>query len=482
MKNQLQAELSSTLQRRKNNDVPNKKPNFVVPKNTTINAIYNQLKVLEAVEKAMSGNADLLHNNATTSDYSNSSSDESAPSGRNTASTLPRRSAKNAAAAADKPKLMISHGKPNFVRPAAIPFKVPSSSSSPAMVTNHTPVVVTAPEMVTVVKMTTPPPATTTSVRLPPKPAVAIKQPSPSSPPPPPLLPPQPPTLRRLKSFEQIIMEAGNREPSATPINSQKPQSNGAWSPPPQLMTKHTTPLSNRSTPTSGRSSPFNNHSSSSACSSPLPPRKTTIFKQLQQQYQETTTPPSTATTAAPKTPIATKSVGTVFKSKFDGDECEQTNEIQRKLQSLKTVDMHEVTRNIASNHQQHNYDAIDSSAEQHRVKWSKTTNESSKTTTTTSSISNNYNNRTAPAQPTTNNKMVNHPNFNVKPMISFSKDLSDTPNRYPDTVKVMRSAATVTTATADESAAESKENNYFSDLKFIINEYGEVVQSSITH
>lgn len=72
-------------------------------------------------------------------------------------------------------------------------------------------------------------------------------------------------------------------------------------------------------------------------------------------------------------------------------------------------------------------------------------------------------------------------PNFNVKPIVSFSKDLNTTPNRYPDMVKVIKTSSenhTYNTTTRTLNNAESKENIYFSDLKFIINENGEVVHS----
>lgn len=87
IKNQLQAELCSTLHRRQNGG--NKKPNFVVPKNTTINAINNQLRELQ--------------NNAQTLPTTN---------GKTTAESVPTNA--NTKEKEEKPKLLISHGKPNF--------------------------------------------------------------------------------------------------------------------------------------------------------------------------------------------------------------------------------------------------------------------------------------------------------------------------------------------------------------------------------
>lgn len=87
IKNQLQAELSSTLHRRQTNG--NKKPNFIAPKNTTINAINNQLRELQ--------------NNAQNQPVTNGKTVTDAKQ------TKPSADDKE-----DKPKLLISHGKPNF--------------------------------------------------------------------------------------------------------------------------------------------------------------------------------------------------------------------------------------------------------------------------------------------------------------------------------------------------------------------------------
>lgn len=93
IKNQLQAELSSTLHRRQNGG--NKKPNFIVPKNTTINAINNQLRELQ--------------NNAQS--QSNTSNGKSATDAAH--QTRPSTDAKDKDKE-EKPKLLLSHGKPNF--------------------------------------------------------------------------------------------------------------------------------------------------------------------------------------------------------------------------------------------------------------------------------------------------------------------------------------------------------------------------------
>lgn len=80
----------------------------------------------------------------------------------------------------------------------------------------------------------------------------------------------------------------------------------------------------------------------------------------------------------------------------------------------------------------------------------------------------------------------LNHdsPNYDIKPFVSFSKDLSSTPNRYPDVVKVIKKSENSSYITSNSNStmtllkSEANENMYFSDVKFIINENGEVVQT----
>lgn len=155
IKQQLQDELNSTLRRRQNGQ-QGKKPNFVVPKNSTINAIYNQLNELDN-QKAVAALAEPNY------DRYNIEQPDSIPSRNmepifNTASisrnvlppttynnisnnplqqfqnigTLPRSTiSPNRSVDEAKPKLLITHGKPNFVRPSVPTLRPKLQDSQP---------------------------------------------------------------------------------------------------------------------------------------------------------------------------------------------------------------------------------------------------------------------------------------------------------------------------------------------------------------
>lgn len=148
----MQDELNSTLQRRQKGE--RIRPHFVLPKNSTINAIYNQLQYLDSQNaNNTDANADAAYplqqqylaklnptddNNgyqeqpaAPATTFYNTSNNINGNNGNGAsnaaatpfvqyAATLPRASpARTEEPASKTPGLMISHGRPNYVRPVA---------------------------------------------------------------------------------------------------------------------------------------------------------------------------------------------------------------------------------------------------------------------------------------------------------------------------------------------------------------------------
>lgn len=480
MKNQLQAELCSTLKRRQNGQ--HKKPNFVIPKNSTINAIYNQLKVLDAVEKAMASEGESSSEKPTNGSPSNGS-----PLPER-ATTLARPKT-NTPADTEKPKLMISHGRPNFVRPEPV-FKI-ATAVPPQPIISPEP---TQPISSVGVKST----EDVKNVQL--KSNISVE----------PTLPntdievstPQPIATKTIQASQQFNGFTAHNKTTAsnglnfvealqvTNINKSSENeettkyTNGANT----LKTsgahysnstvKSFTKLSH-STPTSGRSSPV--------LSSPLPPRKVPTIGYKQ---QDAMTSQSGSNTLKTSQKILISESSTSSTSSITSSACAEQNEIQRKLQSLKTVDMHEVSRHTES-----------SAAPTRRWTAKKVYgSQSPPLAMTTAAAASPLSPRkaqpfkvhTQPQSPHITSPAIHHlaqngsPNFDVKPIVSFSKDLCVT-NRYPDKVKVFRStsssseAASVSTKATSTDSSTSETNTYFSDLKFIINENGEVIHSSVT-
>lgn len=476
MKNLLQAELCSTLKRRQNGQ--NKKPNFVNPKNSTINAIYNQLKVLDAVEKAMSSEGE-----STNEKHANGITTSKASPVPERATTLPRPKT-NTPADIDKPK-MISHGRPNFVRPdpvfkmaTAVPSQ-PTISPEPKQSSLNHPV--NGDEAVKTVQRF----KSISSI----EPTISNNHSEESTA----ERSPQQATTKTMQTAQQFNCFTGHNKTTATNgqnyfqavqeaniIKSVETEETVKCTSGASTVTMNAAHYSNstaksftklsHSTPTSGRSSPV------LPTASPLPPRKllTTGFKQ-----QDALTSQSSTTTTV-KT-IEKHLVNESSTSSITFSDCSEQNEIQRKLQSLKTVDMHEVNRHISPAPTR---------------KWTAKKSSQSPPLVTASPLpprkAQPFKVQTQPQSPHITSPAIHHlnqhgaPNFDVKPIVSFSKDLCVT-NRYPDQVKVLRSASSSSEAVSvstkitsnGTSTSETKENTYFSDLKFIINENGEVIHSS---
>lgn len=440
----LQAELCSTLKRRQNGQ--NKKPNYVMPKNTTINAIYNQLNV-KTVEKAMASEGE-----STSEKYTNGSSSKVPTLQPERATTLPRLKT-NTPADTDKPKLMISHGRPNFVRPepkTAVPSQ-PTISPEPKK--PNLGLAINDNEAVKTGRLK----SISTAVVVPTNNHVEDSTSERS----------QQPNFHKtsptcftghnkitvtngLNYFETVqpanISKSSEKDDTAKYTNGASTvKTNGA-------QYKNSTAKSfvqlSQSTPTSGRSSPI------LSSASPLTSRKVLGFKK-----QGTLTQSSTSV------------LKTAEKSSITLSACDEQNEIQRKLQSLKTFDMHE------------------SSSPATTRKWTAQKIYGSQSpplmNTTASPLPPRkvqFKVQTQPQSPHITSPAIHHlaqhgsPNFDVKPIVSFSKDLCVT-NRYPDQVKVLRSASPSPEAVSVSISSET--NTYFSDLKFTINENGEVIHSS---
>lgn len=136
IKQQLQDELNSTLRRRQNGGHNPSKPHFVVPKNSTINAIYNQLNELDNIANGTSTYEPPKLESHSEPAYSaqvpsSNVTMNSSPLQHFNSATLPRSTVSPSRVVDEqKPKLMISHGKPNFVRPS-VPTLRPKPLDAP---------------------------------------------------------------------------------------------------------------------------------------------------------------------------------------------------------------------------------------------------------------------------------------------------------------------------------------------------------------
>lgn len=424
-------------------------------KNSTINAIKNQLKVLDAVEKPMSSEGESSSEN-----HTNGSSSNILPLPVRV-TTLPRPKT-NTPADTNKPKLMISHGRPNFVRPD------PKIGVPPQYTNNSEP---TPPNLNfavngnDAVKLGQLQPISSIEPTLPNK---NIEDSTPER-------SPRPIVTKTMQTAKQEHCGTGHNKTSETngldyfeavqDGNITKSNDN-------EETVKYTNGAStiktngahysnttvnifielSHSTPQSARSSPV------LASASPLSPRKVIGFK----QQDALTSQNITALKAADKRRISDSSTAT--SSSITASDCAEQNEIQRKLQSLRSVDKLE----------------LQTPTRKWTAKKIYGSQSPSLLMTATSPLpprkAHTFKMQTQPQSPHITSPAIHHlakhgsPNFDVRPIVSFSKDLCE-PNRYPDQV-----AVSVSTKVSNSCSSTRESNTYFSDLKFIINENGDVI------
>lgn len=345
-----------------------------MPKNSTINAIYNQLNEIDKqIQQTMDSTEDKTDNNNV--DLTSKRS-----------ATLPRPS-NNSKSGEEKPKLMITHGKPNFVRPTVqTKFKNLENGES-----NNSKVAI--PEQI--FKATNSPP-----------PAVAKE------------------------------------------LNHNRPH----------FLPKLSVTIKSSQNMCGERSLP------ASVNSSPIPVRKIPLIKQNSDSSEIGSTKPPTIATL--------KSVTTKQIEPKNTEVC--SNEIQRKLQSLRSIEL--ADDKLTTKPQPKSQHASPIPPRKAQLFKPQQIQQ--------------------PVNPKITSPIIHHlnhnkssgggPNFNVKPIVSFARDLSATPNRYPDKVQLKTvsndNSNNSRSINGDHGDDVSKENVYFSDLKFLINENGEIVQTIVPH
>ncbi|XP_037051858.1 uncharacterized protein LOC119085544 [Bradysia coprophila] len=380
IKNQLQAELSSTLHRRQTGG--NKKPNFIAPKNTTINAINNQLRELQ--------------NNAQNQPITNGKTATDAKQ------TKPSTDDKDKE---EKPKLLISHGKPNF--------KISSNGSNSKKLLEKDENV-SGNELIGTLR-------------------------------------------RRLKSVEALDEIEPAERSNDKSVNEPK------FVPEPKVVVAEPTKIVRQPQKiVQEQTNVFN-----SVPKSPIAPP---LFYKASVKNFSTVTSNTSATdgnSEIKRTIRRLKSVELLEQTEKSTDDKTELNDIQRRIQNLKNVEIHKI--NSSSN----GFTSEVRTDEHHRIE-----SISVRSTTETDCF------QSSPILPRRaqlfkqqqnleNSKItsptihhINHGNSNykVKPITSFARDLQLEPNRYPDTVAVTKTA--------------EPEPVFFSDIKFIINSNGEVVRS----
>lgn len=380
IKNQLQAELSSTLHRRQNGG--NKKPNFIVPKNTTINAINNQLRELQ--------------NNAQSAPAAN---------GKATNDATPVKHHTTASDAKDKeekPKLLISHGKPNFkIQSNAISSKkLWEKDDKPA-----------ENELIGTLRR----------------------------------------RLKSVESLDQIDQFENSSDKSST---SQK-------------SVDGTKKIGSDVQNGVGERYKCGVPESNTTIVSPKPQIAPPLFYKASVKNFNTVTS-NTQTDGNNEIKRTIRRLKSVELLEQSTDDRTELNDIQRRIQNLKTVEINKI--NGLSN----GY-ASETRVEEHKQMESISVRSTTVETDCFQSSpilprraqlfkqqQNLANSKiTTPVVHHINNGNMN---YKAKPITSFSRDLQLTPNRYPDTVPVTK--------------VTEPEPVFFSDIKFIINSNGEVVRS----
>lgn len=77
--------------------------------------------------------------------------------------------------------------------------------------------------------------------------------------------------------------------------------------------------------------------------------------------------------------------------------------------------------------------------------------------------------------RPSANNSNNAYTNYEQKTVVSFSKDLLDAPNRYPESIKVTK---TITSSSSHHSTSVVQQT-FFNNVKFIIDDNGQVVHTN---
>lgn len=371
IKNQLQAELCSTLNRRQNNG--NKKPNFIVPKNTTINAINNQLRELQNQQNQTTPNG-------------KPTSTIDAPSTKHSTTTTDAKDKE------EKPKLMLSHGKPNF--------KIASNSTNSKKL----------------VEKDASPPGNELIGTL----------------------------RRRLKSVE-CLDEMESTTGKANEVEK------SAWEAEPQKIKPLPAKIETK-----------------------VPASPPLFYKASVKNFNSTAnnTESTDGHNEIKRTIRRLKSTEMLEHIEKSSDEKTELNDIQRRIQNLKTVEINKL-------HSSPNGYSAETRTEEHRKV--ETISVRSATTETDCFQSSpilprraqlfkhqqqNLTNSKITAAPIVHHVTNGNANYSVKPVTSFSRDLQLTPNRYPDKILVTKTAAS------------EPEPVFFSDIKFVINSKGEVVRS----
>ncbi|KAJ6648054.1 hypothetical protein Bhyg_03279 [Pseudolycoriella hygida] len=386
IKNQLQAELCSTLHRRQNNG--NKKPNFIISKNTTINAINNQLRELQNnVQAQPNTNGKTIENTA------------------NKAQTAP-----NAKENEEKPKLLLSHGRPNF--------KISTNSMNSKKVMEN--------------KDSSPSDELFGTLK------------------------------KRLKSVESLddieITEKNSRSLIAHESQEMVEQ--------PLKIAQQT--QKNASDKSHSARIEINN-----VLKSPIAPP--VFYKASIKNYNATTKVnnfSNVSTTESndeiKQTIKRLKSVESLEQIQKSVDDKTEMNDIQRRIQNLKTVDVNKT--NILSNSRSTEVTTEERSSVQSISVRSVTEQtdcfQSSPILPRRAQLFKQQQNlaNSKITSPTIHHINRGNLNYKPKPVTSFSRDLQLTPNRYPDKIPVTKNI--------------EPEPVFFSDIKFSINSNGEVVRS----
>lgn len=401
----------------------NKKPTFIVPKNTTINAINNQLRELEI--KAQAQPKSTTHTiaqpttnginqpttngiiqpttNGTTQPITNGMTQPTTnginrptTNGRTTTTPTKQSSATNTTDKDEKPKLLLSHGKPNF--------KISSSSMSSKKFMEKDESSANN-ELIGTLR-------------------------------------------RRLKSVESLddIDPIGDKSLHAQKhVQEQqkrtKEQPNGVYE------QSNAARIEVNSVP-----------------KSPIAPPA--FYKASVKNYNAVTRNASAidSNNEIKRTIRRLKSVELLEQTEKLSDEKTELNDIQRRIQNLKTVEINKI--NSSSN----GFSEIHT--EEHKIESISVRSVTETDCFQSSPILPRRAQMFKQQQNLANSKItspaihhINHGNSNykVKPVTSFSRDLQLTPNRYPEKVPVTKTV--------------EPEPVFFSDIKFAINSNGEVVR-----
>lgn len=383
----------------------NKKPNFIVPKNTTINAINNQLRELQ--------------NNAQTPSTTN---------GKTTPETVPTKDspATNTKDKEEKPKLLISHGKPNF--------KISSNSFNSKKIMEKD-VSAGSNELIGTLR-------------------------------------------KRLKSVESLDDIDSYEKSNDKSVDVQKyvPEqhvarvevNNVPKSPiPPQQHAPRTEVNYVPKSPTPPQQYVPKIEVNNAPKSPVAPP---VFYKASVKNYNSVTNNNTTTTTEGnseiKRTIRRLKSVELLEQTEKSNDDKTELNDIQKRIQKLKTVEINKIhsSSNGVTESRTEEYNTIQSNT----LRTATVTDcfQSSPILPRRAQLFKQQQNLATSkiTSPTIHHINNGNVNYKPKPVTSFSRDLQLTPNRYPDKIPVTKTV--------------EPEPVFFSDIKFVINSNGEVVRS----